>query len=88
MDSASNVSMDRLKDAVDRIENLSQQREALAEDIKVIYEELKAAGFSTKHVRKIVAERKKDYLKRKEEAYYLDLYGRAVGLPTLTELLS
>jgi uncharacterized protein (UPF0335 family) len=74
------IAADQLKALVERIERLEEEKAAIAEDIKEVYSEAKGNGFSTKTIRKIVAERKKDHATRKEEQALLELYGRPLGL--------
>ena len=71
---------DRLKSYIERIERLEEEKNALAEDIKEIYIEVKAAGFEAKIVRKIVSLRKVEVEKRREESELLGLYMTAIGM--------
>jgi uncharacterized protein (UPF0335 family) len=45
-----------LKRFVDRLVSLTDDRKALNEDFKLVYEEAKEAGFVTKHLRQLVRE--------------------------------
>ena len=74
------VSGQRLKNFIERVERLEQEKSALAEDIKDIYSEAKATGFDTKVMRKIVSLRKMDTEKRREQDELLDLYKSAIGM--------
>lgn len=74
------VAGDRLKSFVERVERMEEEKAALMEDIKEIYAEAKAVGFDVKTMRKIVALRKLDSEKRREQEELLDLYKIAVGL--------
>lgn len=69
-----------LKAYVERIENLEQQKAEIASDIRDLYKEVKSNGLSASTVRKIVAIRKKDPQKRKEEMDELDIYMLALGM--------
>jgi uncharacterized protein (UPF0335 family) len=75
-----NVSGQRLKSYLDRIERLEEEKKGLADDIKVIYAEAKGVGFDTKTIRTLVKLRKMDTNKRHEEEELLELYKSAVGL--------
>lgn len=70
----------RLKSFIERVERLEDEKKVLTEDVKEVYAELKAVGFDTKTVRKIVLLRKQDISKRNEEAELLDLYTSAIGM--------
>ena len=74
------VSGQRLKQFIERIERLEAEKSELMEDIKEVYAELKAVGFEAKIARKLVAIRKMDTEKRREEEELLDLYKAAVGI--------
>jgi uncharacterized protein (UPF0335 family) len=75
-----NVSGQRLKSYLDRIERLEEEKKGLADDIKDIYAEAKGVGFDTKTIRTLVKLRKMDTNKRHEEEELLELYKSAVGL--------
>ena len=74
------VAGQRLRSFIERIENLEEEKAALAEDIKEVYAEAKGVGFDAKTMRKIVSLRKKDTEKRREEEELLDLYKSAIGM--------
>lgn len=69
----------QLASIVDRIEALETDKVELAADIKEIYAEAKVAGFDPKIVRKVVALRRQDAVKRQEEQAMIDLYLGALG---------
>ena len=70
----------RLKSFIERIERMNEEISNLQEDRKEIYAEAKGAGFDVKTIRKLVALRKMDAEKRREEDELLELYKAAVGL--------
>lgn len=76
----SNVTGERLKSFVGRIERLEGEKKALSEDIKDIYAEAKGIGFEPKIIRKIVALKKTSLEKRREEQELLELYASAMQL--------
>jgi uncharacterized protein (UPF0335 family) len=49
-----------LKNFIERIERLEEEKKALSEDIKQVYAESKATGFDTKVIRKVIAARRMD----------------------------
>ncbi|MFN3229227.1 MAG: DUF2312 domain-containing protein [Asticcacaulis sp.] len=69
----------RLKTIIERIERLEEDKKAVSEDLKEVYAEAKGEGFDTKILRKVVALRKKDKVKRQEEEALIDLYLSAIG---------
>lgn len=75
-----NISGQRLKNYLDRIDRLEEEKKGIADDIKDIYAEAKGVGFDTKTIRKLVRLRQMDTNKRREEEELLELYKSAVGL--------
>lgn len=74
------VDRDRLKNFVERIERLVEDKDALATDIREVYGEAKGVGFDTKILRRVIALRKIDNDSRKEAEAVLDLYLSALGM--------
>lgn len=74
------ISGNRLKSFIERIERLEEEKKALAEDIRDVYSEAKSTGFEPKIMRKIVSLRKANLEKRREEQELLDLYMAAIGM--------
>jgi uncharacterized protein (UPF0335 family) len=68
-----------LKAFIERIECMEEEKKALAEDIKDIYAVAKSQGYDAKIMRKIVAMRKQDATKRREQEEILHLYLLALG---------
>jgi|GEM_PF-956707 len=73
------ISADRLKSFVERIEKLSEERDAIGSDIREVYAEAKGVGYDVKTMRKVVAERKIDSADRDEQEALLDVYRHALG---------
>ena len=69
-----------LRSFVERIERLEEERKGLGVDIRVIYSKAKDAGFDTKALRKIIAERRMKDADRHELNELLDLYRHALGM--------
>ena len=74
------VNAGHLRAFIERIERLEEEKKALSEDIKDVYAEAKGNGFDVKIMRKIVAIRKQDRDKRREEEEILGLYLAALGI--------
>jgi uncharacterized protein (UPF0335 family) len=69
----------QLKSIIERIERLEEDRAAVQNDLKEVYQEAKGNGFDTKVLRKVVRLRKQDKAKRQEEEALVDLYLSAIG---------
>ena len=74
------IAGDRLRSFVERIENLEEEKAALAADIREVYSEAKGTGFDVKILRQIVRLRKMDVSDRQEQEEILDVYKRALGM--------
>lgn len=74
---------DALKRITARIEKLHEEKDAIAEDIRESFAELKSLGFDSAATRKLVAERRKrakDPSKYDEVQDMFDLYVNVIGL--------
>ncbi len=76
----SGVAAEELKQFVERIERLEEEKKALADDIKDVFAELKGRGFDTTAVRQILRIRKQDRSERQEQEAILELYMSALGM--------
>lgn len=76
----------QLKSIVERIEKLEDERSVLAADIKDVYAEAKGNGFDVKILRKVVAMRKQDADKRREEQAVIAIYMQELGMLADTPL--
>jgi uncharacterized protein (UPF0335 family) len=81
-DQAYEVTADELRQLVDRIETQNARIEDETEARKEIYAEVKARGYCTKTIRKIVALRKRNADEIAEADAIEAMYREAVGLPT------
>ena len=70
----------QLRQLVEQIERLEEEKKAIAGDIKDKYLEAKALGFDVKVLRKIISLRKKDTSERQEEEAILEVYLHALGM--------
>lgn len=69
-----------LKAVIERIERLEEEKRGISDDIKGVYAEAKANGFTVKILRMIVALRRKDPTERSEEEQILSVYLAALGM--------
>ena len=74
------VAAEELKQFVERIERLEEEKAGIAGDIKDVFAELKGRGFDSKAIRSILRIRKKDHEERQEEEAILELYMQALGM--------
>ena len=74
------VDAERLLSYIERIERIEEEKKALQNDIKDIFEEAKSANFDIKAMKKILKLRKMDESDRQEEEFILDTYKHALGL--------
>lgn len=70
----------QLRQFVEQIERLEEEKKALASDVKDKYLEAKAVGFDVRTMRKLVQLRKKSLTERQEEEGLLDIYLHALGM--------
>ncbi len=70
----------QLRQFIEQIERLEEEKKALAGDIRDKYLEAKATGFDVKALRKIVSMRKKSQTDRQEEEAILAVYMHALGM--------
>jgi uncharacterized protein (UPF0335 family) len=80
------VAADELRQFIERIERLSEEKAGIASDIKDVFAELKGRGFDAKAVREIVKLRKQDHAERQEQEAILELYMGALGMLADTPL--
>jgi uncharacterized protein (UPF0335 family) len=73
------IAASQLRQLIEKIERLEEEKKGLADDIRDIYAEAKGQGFDTKILRKVVSLRKKSREERQEEAELLELYLGALG---------
>lgn len=76
----SGVAADELRQFIERLERLEEEKTGIASDIKEVFAELKGRGFDSKAVRQILRIRKKDQNERQEEEAILELYLQALGM--------
>jgi uncharacterized protein (UPF0335 family) len=75
---------DQIRAFIERIERLTDEKQAFVDDIKEVYAEAKGNGFDTKVLRQIVRIRKQDAAERGEVQFeqeaLLELYLTALGM--------
>ena len=74
------IAAERLRQLIERIERLEDEKAALAADIREIYAEAKAVGFDAKVMRQIIKLRKMDTVDQQEMEALIDTYKHALGM--------
>ncbi len=74
------AAQNQLRQFVEQIERLEEEKKALAADIRDKYLEAKGTGFDVKALRKIISLRKKSQTERQEEEGILEVYMHALGM--------
>lgn len=74
------VTADELRQFVERIEQLTSEKQALQGDISDTFAEAKGRGYDTKVMKKIIALRKRKADDVAEEEAILDIYKSALGM--------
>lgn len=74
------VAADELKQFIERIERLLEDKAAVQTDIKEVYAELKGRGYDAKVIRTIIRDRGKDHAELQEEEAIMELYKQALGM--------
>lgn len=74
------VAGEELKQFIERIERLEQEKKAITDDIKEVFGEMKGRGYDVKVVRQVLKIRKTDRAERQEQEAILDLYLAALGI--------
>ena len=71
---------DQLRQYIERVERLEEEKRALMADIRDVYSEAKGNGFEPKIMRRIVKMRAMDKDLLSEEDFLISSYRQAVGL--------
>lgn len=74
------VAAGELRQFIERVERLEEEKDALQDDIKDVFAELKGRGYDVKAVRAILKLRKQDKDERQEAEAILELYMNALGM--------
>jgi uncharacterized protein (UPF0335 family) len=80
MTTLQSAAQNQLRQFVEQIENLEEQKKAISDDMRDKFLEAKAVGFDVKALRQIVRLRKKSRDQRQEEEGILQVYLHALGM--------
>jgi len=78
--SSTNVAAAELRQFVERIERLEEEKKAISDDVREVFSELKGRGYDVKAVRQILKIRKQDQNERQEMEAILEVYLQALGM--------
>jgi uncharacterized protein (UPF0335 family) len=70
----------QLRQLIEQIERLEEEKKALAGDIRDKFAEAKGLGFDVKVMRKVISLRRKTRTEREEEDSILTIYLHALGM--------
>lgn len=74
------IAADQLRQFVERIERLEEEKKGMSEDVRDVYSEAKSQGYDTKTMRAIIRLRKMEKHTRDEAEALLETYKAALGL--------
>ncbi len=74
------IAGERLRQFIERIERLEEERKALGADIREVYAEAKSVGFEPKIMRQVVKIRRMESHELEEQEALLDVYKHALGM--------
>lgn len=86
MSTLPNSSQKQLRQFIEQIERLEEEKRGIGDDIKDKFAEAKALGFDVKIMRQVLRLRKKSQTERQEEEGVLDTYLHALGMLADTPL--
>ena len=74
------ISKEELKQYIEKIERLEENKADISEDIKSVFEDAKIKGFDNKAMKQVLKLRKMDRDKLAEQDAMLDLYREIMGV--------
>ena len=80
MSTLQQAAQNQLRQFIEQIERLEEEKKALSGDIRDKFAEAKATGFDVKVMRQIIRLRKKSKVERQEEESVLEVYMHALGM--------
>ena len=80
------IPADELRQFIERIERLEEEKAGIASDIKDVKAEAKSRGYDVTAINAIIKMRKQDAAERQEREAILELYMQALGMLADTPL--
>lgn len=78
-DTQYSVTGPELRQFIERVERLEEEKKDVSEQIKEVFAEMKGRGFDVKAIRTILRERKQDPNDIAEQEAVIDMYKAALG---------
>jgi uncharacterized protein (UPF0335 family) len=75
------VAANELRQIIERVERLHEDRKALGDDIADVFKEAVGRGFDKKALQQVIKLRAMDPDKRRELEAVVDLYRNSIGMP-------
>lgn len=79
-DETKQMSDDKFKQIIERIERLEEEKKEIGRDINEIYAEAKGQGYDVKAMRAVIKLRKMSRIDRDEQEFLIDEYKRILGI--------
>jgi uncharacterized protein (UPF0335 family) len=79
------LSAEQLRQYVERLERLEEEKKNIAEDIKEVFAEAKGNGFDVPTIKAVLKLRKIEANELEEAEYLLETYKRALGMSPSVE---
>lgn len=80
METVDQSTAQHLRQFIERIERLEEDKEALSQDVREVFAEAKGAGFDVKIMRQVIKLRKMNTDERSELEHLLDTYMHALDM--------
>lgn len=74
------IAGEQLRQFIERIERLEEEKKAISENIAEVFTQAKSTGFDIKIMRQVIKLRKMDNQTLQEQEYMIDLYRKAIGM--------
>lgn len=74
------VTGQELRQFIERVERLEEEKQEIADQVKEVFAEIKARGFDVKAIRVILRERKQDPDSVAEQEAVVEMYKSALGM--------
>lgn len=74
------IAADELRQLIERVERMEEEKRGIMEDIKEVLSEAKARGFDTKAMKEVIKLRAMEKHKREEREAILETYLAALGM--------
>lgn len=79
-DETKQMSDEKFKQIIERIERLEEEKKEIGRDINEIYAEAKGQGYDVKAMRAVIKLRKMSRIDRDEQEFLIDEYKRILGI--------